>query len=255
MSTPDTGSHEPSGIPDAPPRTGKKARAGRGRWAIRAARIIESIRAVPKTLLFNLWYFPLATALRTPVVVRHTVRFRRLGGTLHLPDNCRRGSIKLGFGDAGHFDRERERTVWNVAGTVSLGQKVRIQHGARISVGSEGKLTLGDSVEVTAGAAVICNKSVSVGQATRIAWGALVMDTDYHQIIDTDGRRTNDDAPVRIGARVWIGTRVIVLKGSEIADGCVVGAGAVINRRYEEKATLIGGVPGRVLRHGVAWQG
>lgn len=138
---------------------------------------------------------------------------------------------------------------------LTLGRGVRIQHGARISVWAEGKLALADFVLVNSGAKVICNKRVSVGRETRIAWESLVMDSDFHQMIGSDGQPTNEDSSVQIGERVWIGTRVIVLKGSEIADGCVVGAGAVVNRCYDEKAALIGGNPGGILRRGIAWRG
>jgi serine acetyltransferase len=255
MSQADAISGEPGSNDCVPLCSTPTARPAHRRWATRAARLLESIRAVPKTLLFNLRYFPLPDALRIPVVVRHTVHLKRLGGTLHLANDWRCGGIKLGFGDEGHFDRARERTMWDVSGRVTLGQGVRILHGARLSVGTAGALTLGDGVLLNSGATVICHRRVSIGRQTRIAWESLIMDSDFHQIVDAAGGCSNEDAPVRIGEHVWIGASAIVLKGSTIADGCVVGAGALVNRRYDETAALIAGNPGRIVRHGMVWRG
>ena len=242
---------------EAPPPSERvpHSAARQTRWLKRVGRLLESVRAVPKTVLFNLVYFPFTTAILVPVVVRHTVRLKRMSGTVRLVGEPRPGGIKLGFGNEGHCDRERERTVWDVSGAVTLGQGVKIHHGARISVGSDGALSLGDSVLVNSGATILCHHAVTVGKETRIAWETLVMDSDFHQLFDADGNRTNSDAPVRIGERVWIGARAIVLKGSVIPDHCVVGAGALVNRVYEESALLIAGNPGRIYRRGINWHG
>lgn len=52
--------------------------------------------------------------------------------------------------------------------------------------------------------------------------------------------------PVRIGARVWIGYRAIVLPGVTIGEGAVVAAGAVVSRDVEPLA-IVAGVPARVI--------
>lgn len=59
----------------------------------------------------------------------------------------------------------------------------------------------------------------------------------------------NADVPrdVRIGAYVWVGSRVIILPGAELGDGCVVQAGAVVSGKYPANA-VIGGNPATVLR-------
>ena len=54
-------------------------------------------------------------------------------------------------------------------------------------------------------------------------------------------------SPVRIGDDVWIGTKVTVLRGTDIGSGSVVAAGAVARAAYPERS-VIGGVPARVLR-------
>lgn len=55
-----------------------------------------------------------------------------------------------------------------------------------------------------------------------------------------------DSAPVRVGDRVWLSDRVVVLPGVEIGEGAVAAAGAVVVGPVEEYA-LVGGVPAKVL--------
>jgi acetyltransferase-like isoleucine patch superfamily enzyme len=59
------------------------------------------------------------------------------------------------------------------------------------------------------------------------------------------GRGLNE--PIRIGCSVWIGARVTVLKGVNIGDGAVIGAGSIVTRNIESCAVAVG-VPARRVR-------
>lgn len=52
-----------------------------------------------------------------------------------------------------------------------------------------------------------------------------------------------------IGNDVWLGTRVVVLPGVHIADGCVVGAGSVVTKNLTEAYGIYAGNPARLIRH------
>ena len=52
--------------------------------------------------------------------------------------------------------------------------------------------------------------------------------------------------PVRIGDRVWIGYRALVLPGVTIGEGAVVAAGAVVSRDVEP-FTIVAGTPAKVI--------
>lgn len=60
-----------------------------------------------------------------------------------------------------------------------------------------------------------------------------------------------DDADVfkdvRIGKYVWFGSRVTILPGTIIGDGCVIQAGAVVGGTYAENA-VIGGNPAKIYK-------
>ncbi len=156
------------------------------------------LRSIPKTLRFNLHYFPLKTALKLPVVVSHRTYLRELHGKVTLPEEVETAMVKIGFGDVGHYDRKRSRTIWQVSGTVAFGGKASIGHGSKISV--RGYLFFGEGFNMTAESTIVCAKEIRFGRDCLLSWDILVMDTDEHPLFDlrreTIGRETRDAGSV-----------------------------------------------------------
>lgn len=74
-------------------------------------------------------------------------------------------------------------------------------------------------------------------ECARIGSGTTLL-TGAHRIMDRTLRRdltgeTDYNAPVRIGRGVWIGAQAMVLPGCDIADGCVIGAKALVTHSTE----------------------
>lgn len=45
--------------------------------------------------------------------------------------------------------------------------------------------------------------------------------------------------PVKIGNNVWIGANTIILRGTEIGDNYVIGAGCVVKGKYNKGSVII----------------
>ena len=60
---------------------------------------------------------------------------------------------------------------------------------------------------------------------------------------------------VSIGDRVWIGENAVILAGSRIGSGCIVGANSVVKGEFPDN-TMIVGSPARVVKYwdGVIWK-
>ena len=210
------------------------------------------IRSIPKTLRFNLHYFPLKTALKLPVVVSHRTYLRELHGKVELPEKVERAMVKIGFGDVGHYDRKRSRTIWQVSGTVGFGGKASIGHGSKISV--RGNLCLGDGFNMTAESTIVCAKEIRFGRDCLLSWDILVMDTDEHPLYDKENTRINPDKAIRVGDHVWIGCKCVLLKGAEVPNDTVVAAGTLLTSPLAGENQVIGGNPPTVLKHDVRWE-
>jgi acetyltransferase-like isoleucine patch superfamily enzyme len=127
-------------------------------------------------------------------------------------------------------------------GTIRIGDDCRIQsgfagnpvgNGSRMAiwVGPGGRLTLGDRVGLS-NSTIVCMSSVSIGDETFLGGGSGVYDTDFHSVNASErGRPGNPGtrtARVAIGRRVFVGGHSILLKGVEIGEEAVIGAGSVV---------------------------
>ena len=206
-----------------------------------------------KSLRFSLHYFPFREALRLPVLVARGCRIIKLKGTVKAECPVRTGLIRLGYSSLGTLDPKYNRTLWEVSGLIVLKGVAGFGKGSRISVG--GELTLGDGFNVTGGCTIICKHKIDIGADCLFSWDTLIMDTDFHPIYDEDGRVVNEDRPVHIGDKVWIGCRSTVLKGAVIPDGSVIAAASTITRKLPEPSCVYGGTQGgTLLKEKIRWR-
>jgi len=54
--------------------------------------------------------------------------------------------------------------------------------------------------------------------------------------------------PVIIGDNVWIGANAVILPEVTIANGCIIGAGAVVTKSCKEENCIIAGNPAKKIR-------
>lgn len=98
--------------------------------------------------------------------------------------------------------------------------------------------------------------NASVGEGTQIGDDVMmgpdcIIYTSTHRTDRTDIPMNRQGLtavnPVIIGNDCWIGSRVTIMPGVRLGDGCIVGAGAVVTRDVPPYA-VVGGVPARVLK-------
>lgn len=208
--------------------------------------------SIPKTLRFNLHYFPLKTAIKFPVFVSHRTFLREMHGHVALPSSTHTAMVKIGFGDVGHYDRKRSRTIWQVSGTVTFNGNAGIGHGSKISV--RGNLILGAGFNMTAESTIVCAKEITFGEDCLLGWDTLLMDTDEHSLLDMNGNRTNPDKAIIVGNHVWIGCKCTLLKGTAVPDNTTVAACTLLTSSFTGTHQVIGGNPPAVLKSDVNWE-
>lgn len=142
--------------------------------------------------------------------------------------------------------RMKPRSQFHVDG------RVQIMRTCTVSVGYDATLRIGDGTFLNDGAAIICEQEVRIGPDCAISWNVRIMDSDIHQLRTAIGMRARR-CPVSIGEHCWIGTGATLLKGTDLADGVVVGAGSLI-RGSAAGNSLVVGVPGKVIAQEVSWE-
>ena len=118
--------------------------------------------------------------------------------------------------------------------------------GAAIVIVNGGVLTIGRNTYMNE-SLIQCANSISIGDDCAIAGDVLIQDTDFHPILGDDGKPKPISKPIKIGNKVWICAKAIILKGVSIGDGAIIAAGAVVTKDVEPY-TIVGGNPAKLIR-------
>lgn len=206
-----------------------------------------------KTIYFNFKYFSFFTAIKLPVFISSYVYLKDMRGKIHLPISTSIGMIKIGYGDIGIFDKKKSRSIWEVSGDVNFQGFAFIGHGAKICVGINGYLLIGNNFVLSAESSLVTFNKLVIGNDCLISWDNLIIDTDFHKIVDSDGIQINSDREIKIGNNVWINARCTILKGSVIPNGCVIAANSLVIGALKIESSLYAGNPAILKRTGIKW--
>lgn len=142
--------------------------------------------------------------------------------------------------------------------SVEGARKLTTGHHCRFDlIGNKKTLFLGGNCEIGDNVHIVAYNNVSIGNNVLIASKVFISDTSHGEYNNLDGGMNspytapNDRPlvmnPTIIGNNVWIGENVVILPGSRIGDGCIIGANAVVSGVIEEKSIAVG-IPARVVK-------
>jgi serine acetyltransferase len=131
-----------------------------------------------------------------------------------IPGIRRKGSGRLILGDGVTINTARWANWLGSSGSMMLS----VEDGATL------ELKRGCGVSASQ---IIANIGIEIGEDALVGAGCLICDSDMHEVPLGSGKPIAM-APIRIGARAFIGARCIILKGVTIGEGAVVGAGSVV---------------------------
>lgn len=165
-----------------------------------------------------------------------------------------RGLRQTAFGKRLRIGRGSQVICWSSNGItigdeVSLGENCTLMNGFN-PFSSIGSITLGSNVGIGGYSYICAAASVEIGRDTIIGQ-YLSIHPQNHLYDDPvvpirlQGVRS---IGVKVGHDCWLGSKVTILDGVTIGDGCIVAAGAVVTKSFEPR-TIIGGVPAKVLGH------
>ena len=216
---------------------------------------IEGWLSIPKSLYVCLRLLPFRQAIKIPIRVRYNVKLLSLNGRVILPKHMQKFMVLIGFKNVNTHDVVYHRTMLSIDGTIEFKGTATIGSGAQIDVRSGAYMCVGDGMISSCSGHIVCEGNMHIGKGFLMGWDALLMDTDFHPIEDVIAHRRRDiQKDVYIGDNVWMATRSVILKGSKIADGCVVGANSVVAGVFNQKNCIIAGNPARIVRENQSWK-
>lgn len=104
------------------------------------------------------------------------------------------------------------------------------------------------------GIALSYKSDIYIGEGCMIA-ESNIRGSDFHPIIDIETNKVINIPSQRlyIGNHVWLAERSRILKNAYIPDGCIVGAEAVIAKKFEESNCIIAGNPAKIIKKNITW--
>ena len=87
---------------------------------------------------------------------------------------------------------------------------------------------------------IACRDNIVVEEGVEFGPGVLVYDHD-HQFNARTGvaEKEYKTSPIKIGKNSWVGANTIILRGTEIGENCVIGAGSVIRGKYQDGVIIV----------------
>jgi hypothetical protein len=113
----------------------------------------------------------------------------------------------------------------------------------------EGTLRIGSKSVIGIRTTVNCWLDIAIGDTC--LFGDDVYICDFDHVTTSTLVPVKDQgivkSPVRIGNDVWLGTKVVVTRGTDLGDHCVVAAAAVARGVYPPNS-VVAGIPGKVVK-------
>ncbi len=97
---------------------------------------------------------------------------------------------------------------------------------------------------------VVGTGSLHIGNHFHSGSGILILTANHNYRSETHLPYDEIDIerPVKIGACVWMGSKVIILPGTEIGDGAIIQAGSVVHGKIP-RCAIVGGNPAKILKY------
>ena len=138
--------------------------------------------------------------------------------------------------------------------TIEIGDGCNIAGVIRIVRGRGGTLRIGERTTFNhAAVSMHETANVTIGADCMFSTEVHMDPSDMHPMYDrASGERLNPPQDIVIGDHVWLGTRVLVMKGASVGSGSIIGAGSLVSGKIAENVLAVG-VPARVVRENVVW--
>jgi acetyltransferase-like isoleucine patch superfamily enzyme len=133
-----------------------------------------------------------------------------------------------------------------------IGGFVILGHGSIIGVNPNAVLEFMGKATSNINLKIVTQQLIRIGHDTMLGSDVIIYDSDFHPTEYSNVEFCTHTSPVCIGDHVWIGTRAMIMKGSSIGMGSIIGANAYITGNVPAN-TLVSCIPSRTVLKDVKW--
>lgn len=145
---------------------------------------------------------------------------------------------------------------------ITIGNNNEFSDDFHIRCYEKGKVMIGDFNWTSLRTQIVCANRVEIGSFCMFGRDVYISDTNEHPVDPVERLNSTkifwservvnryhlvDNAPVVIADNVWLGERVIILKGVSIGKNSVVAAGSVVTKSIPENCVAAGN-PAKVIK-------
>jgi acetyltransferase-like isoleucine patch superfamily enzyme len=212
-----------------------------------------------RTLYFNFKKFPFSTAKKLPVFFYGPVKFASIAGKILIEGEVKKGMI--GFGQPYEINTLHKGIAEiNILGKIVFKGHVQFGKDYFIYIGEKGSCEFGHMASMGSYAKLVCIESIVLGNYARFGPECQIMDTNFHQMMDTGtAEKYKMAAPIAIGNYNYVGSRVTMLQNTKTPDYCTVASNSLCNADYTSFGSniLTGGIPAKFIRDAISrdWEG
>lgn len=112
-----------------------------------------------------------------------------------------------------------------------VGKSTTWRNNFSVMIAKTARVEIGDNCFFNNGCSLNANQFISIGEGTLLGENVKIYDHN-HKFRDRDKSIKEQgfkNGEITIGKHCWIGSNVVILKGSKIGDNCVIGAGCVVS--------------------------
>lgn len=124
---------------------------------------------------------------------------------------------------------------------VAICNNVTFRDYCQLRSGANGKLIIGANNFFNNNCSINCLSNISIGTNCQFGEGVKMYDHNHNH--SDNKKQINEQGytygSIVIGSNCWFGSNVIILKGVEIGDNVIIGAGCVIYKSVPANAIVI----------------
>lgn len=188
-----------------------------------------------KTLYFNVKLFGLTSIVKPKIIIGYNCYIKLKKKDLFFEKNSR---ILIGIDIPKNKSNCKNKTVFNINGSLSISGSCNICKSANVYVDSLGKLII-NNIYLGPQSSIICYYYIEIRKKTIISWDCTIIDSDTHDIFDEENNIINNNKKIFIGSCCWIGFGSTILKGVTIPSNNIIACKSLISKTFNMEEKMI----------------